>query len=213
MFFFQPANITSQIVNFGLPAPIDLQVVGRDAEANYKIAERTRRTRSRTFPAPPTFMFTRWWLSPKFDLNVDRIKASQLGLTQRDVTSSMLISLSGNGKCRAQFLVELVERRQLQRRRADAAIPDRFTRRAAPHPYLRRLRRRKRPLIHKLGPLAGTMLLWPQLPTALPRRMEIRERLPATTQLLSNLVSVNAPTRPSSSIITMFGLFSIFMRM
>ena len=39
-FFFQPANITSQIVNFGLPAPIDLQVVGRNAEANYKIAQK-----------------------------------------------------------------------------------------------------------------------------------------------------------------------------
>ena len=38
-FFFQPANITSQIVNFGIPAPIDLQVVGRNADANYKIAE------------------------------------------------------------------------------------------------------------------------------------------------------------------------------
>ncbi len=40
IFFFQPANITSQILNFGLPAPIDLQVVGRDAEGNYKIAQR-----------------------------------------------------------------------------------------------------------------------------------------------------------------------------
>ena len=39
-FFFQPANITNQILNFGLPAPIDLQVVGRDAEANYKIAQK-----------------------------------------------------------------------------------------------------------------------------------------------------------------------------
>ena len=39
-FFFQPANITSQILNFGLPAPIDLQVVGRNAEANYKIAQK-----------------------------------------------------------------------------------------------------------------------------------------------------------------------------
>src|ERR1035441_3532737 len=40
VFFFQPADITSQIVNFGLPAPIDLQVVGRNAEANYKVARR-----------------------------------------------------------------------------------------------------------------------------------------------------------------------------
>ncbi len=39
-FFFQPANITTQILNFGLPAPIDLQVVGRDADANYKIAQK-----------------------------------------------------------------------------------------------------------------------------------------------------------------------------
>ena len=39
-FFFQPANITSQILNFGLPAPIDLQVVGRNADANYQIAQR-----------------------------------------------------------------------------------------------------------------------------------------------------------------------------
>ena len=38
-FFFQPANITSQILNFGLPAPIDLQVVGRDADANYDAAK------------------------------------------------------------------------------------------------------------------------------------------------------------------------------
>ena len=42
-FFFQPANITSQILNFGLPAPIDLQMVGRNAEANYKIAQRLAR--------------------------------------------------------------------------------------------------------------------------------------------------------------------------
>ena len=42
-FFFQPANITSQIINFGLPAPIDLQIVGRNAEANYKVAQRLAR--------------------------------------------------------------------------------------------------------------------------------------------------------------------------
>ena len=49
-FFFQPANITNQILNFGLPAPIDLQVVGRDAEGNYKIAQNlaaTHRAHSR----------------------------------------------------------------------------------------------------------------------------------------------------------------------
>ena len=42
VFFFEPANITNQILNFGLPAPIDLQVVGRDSANNYKIAQRLR---------------------------------------------------------------------------------------------------------------------------------------------------------------------------
>ncbi len=49
-FFFQPANITSQILNFGLPAPIDLQVVGRNARANYKIAADACETESRCIP-------------------------------------------------------------------------------------------------------------------------------------------------------------------
>ena len=59
-FFFQPANITTQILNFGLPAPIDVQVVGRDSEAGYKIAQKLAHTHRRTFPARPTFTFTRW---------------------------------------------------------------------------------------------------------------------------------------------------------
>ena len=65
VFFFEPANITNQILNFGLPAPIDVQVVGRDAEANYKIAQRAGRDESRAFPAPPTCMFTRWSTQPE----------------------------------------------------------------------------------------------------------------------------------------------------
>ena len=54
-FFFQPANITTQILNFGMPAPIDVQVVGRDAERGLQDCARTGRRRSRGFQAPPTF--------------------------------------------------------------------------------------------------------------------------------------------------------------
>jgi multidrug efflux pump subunit AcrB len=95
-FFFQPANITSQIVNFGLPAPIDLQVVGRNAEANFKIAQKLAERIGR-IPGAADVHVHQVIAQPEIRLNVDRVKASQLGLTQRDVTSSMLISLSGSG--------------------------------------------------------------------------------------------------------------------
>ena len=59
VFFFEPANITNQILNFGLPAPIDVQVVGNNAPANYKIAQRLRAAGRAPFPAPPTCTSTR----------------------------------------------------------------------------------------------------------------------------------------------------------
>src|SRR5579872_4007594 len=103
-FFFQPANITTQILSFGLPAPIDLQVVGRDAEANYRIAQKLARRIAR-IPGAADVHVHQVVDQPEILLNVDRVKASQLGLTQRDVTSSMLISLSGNGSVAPNFWV------------------------------------------------------------------------------------------------------------
>jgi multidrug efflux pump subunit AcrB len=94
-FFFQPANITTQIVNFGLPAPIDLQVVGRNAEENYKAAQRVA-ARIAAIPGAVDAHVHQVVAQPTIQLNVDRVKASQLGLTQRDVTSNMLMSLTGS---------------------------------------------------------------------------------------------------------------------
>jgi multidrug efflux pump subunit AcrB len=101
-FFFQPANITSQIINFGLPAPIDLQVAGRNAEANYKIAQHLRDRISR-IPGAVDVHVHQVVAQPEIRLNVDRTRAAQLGLTQRDVTSSMLVSLSGSGTYAPNF--------------------------------------------------------------------------------------------------------------
>lgn len=101
-FFFQPANITTQIVNFGLPAPIDLQVVGRDADANFKIAQRLAE-KIAAIPGAADVHVHQVAAQPELRLNVDRVKASQLGLTQRDVTSSMLISLSGSSTVAPNF--------------------------------------------------------------------------------------------------------------
>ena len=87
--------MTTQILNFGLPAPIDVQVVGRDAAANYEVAERLL-ARVRKVPGVVDAHIHQEVARPQFDVNVDRAKAQQLGLTQRDVAQSMLISLSGS---------------------------------------------------------------------------------------------------------------------
>jgi multidrug efflux pump subunit AcrB len=101
-FFFQPANITNQILNFGLPAPIDLQVVGRNAEANFKIAQKLA-DRIAKIPGAADVHVHQVADQPVLRLDVDRAKASQMGLTQRDVTSSMLISLSGSATVAPNF--------------------------------------------------------------------------------------------------------------
>jgi multidrug efflux pump subunit AcrB len=101
-FFFQPANITNQILSFGLPAPIDLQVVGRNAEANYAIAQKMA-ARIAKIPGAADVHIHQVADQPVLRINVDRAKASQMGLTQRDVTSSMLISLSGSSAVAPNF--------------------------------------------------------------------------------------------------------------
>src|SRR5579864_7822737 len=102
VFFFQPSNITTQILNFGLPAPIDLQVVGRDFDANYKIAQKLAQRISR-IPGAADVHVHQVVNQPEIELNVDRAKASQLGLTERDVSTNMLISLSGNSTLAPNF--------------------------------------------------------------------------------------------------------------
>jgi multidrug efflux pump subunit AcrB len=102
VFFFEPANITNQILNFGLPAPIDVQVVGRDVTNNYKLAQDLR-DRIARIPGAADVHIHQVFQQPQLNVNVDRVKAGQLGLTQRDVSSSMLISLSGNNQVAPSF--------------------------------------------------------------------------------------------------------------
>jgi multidrug efflux pump subunit AcrB len=97
VFFFEAANITSQILNFGLPAPIDVQVMGRNPKVAFSIAEELKRKIER-IPGAADVHLHQTNDNPEIRLNVDRTKAAQLGLTQRDVTSSLLISLSSSGQ-------------------------------------------------------------------------------------------------------------------
>ena len=96
-FFFEAANITNQILNFGLPAPIDVQVVGRNAAGNYQIAQQIREKVARIPGAADVHIHqvVDW---PEIDINVDRDKAGQVGLTQRDVSNSLLVSLASSGQ-------------------------------------------------------------------------------------------------------------------
>jgi multidrug efflux pump subunit AcrB len=96
-FFFEAANITNQILNFGIPAPIDIQVVGRNAPANYKIAQELERKIALVAGAVDVHI-QQQVNTPALDFTVDRSKAGQAGLTQRDVASSVLISLSSSGQ-------------------------------------------------------------------------------------------------------------------
>ncbi len=104
VFFFEAANITNQILNFGLPAPIDIQVLGRNAPSNYELARQIA-AKVAQIPGAADVHIHQVVDYPAIDINVDRSKAGQVGLTQRDVATSLLISLSSSGQIApTQFL-------------------------------------------------------------------------------------------------------------
>jgi multidrug efflux pump subunit AcrB len=94
-FFFAAANMTNQILNFGLPAPIDVQVVGRDPVNNYRVAQKMLK-RIAAIPGVVDARIHQQIAYPTLNVDVDRNKAQQFGMTQRDVASAMLVSLSGS---------------------------------------------------------------------------------------------------------------------
>jgi multidrug efflux pump subunit AcrB len=96
-FYFLPADIVSQTLNFGLPAPLDIQVVGRDQTVDQQvansIAQKVRQVRGAVdvrVQQPNDLK--------RFEFNVDRTKAMELGLSERDVAGSVLLSLSGSSQ-------------------------------------------------------------------------------------------------------------------
>ena len=104
-FFFQPADIVSQILNFGLPAPIDIQIAGLSRQANYQmateIADQIRQIRGVQDVHLHQVMNV-----PKLHVEVDQTRARELGLTQQDVANSLLVSLSGSGQVQPNYWVD-----------------------------------------------------------------------------------------------------------
>ncbi|HET9984531.1 MAG TPA: efflux RND transporter permease subunit [Longimicrobiales bacterium] len=102
--FYQPADIVSQILNFGLPAAIDVQVAGKDKRASYRLAQQVAR-RVRRIPGAADVHVHQVMAAPEFLFSVDRDKAQEMGLTQRDVANNLLISLSSSGQTAPNFWI------------------------------------------------------------------------------------------------------------
>lgn len=106
-FYFLPADIVNQTINFGLPAPFDIQIVGRDSIKNRdiaaKIVEKIRRITGIVdvrIQQPAD--------QPEFRFAVDRSRALQIGLTERDVANSVLLSLSGSSQTQPNYWLNTV---------------------------------------------------------------------------------------------------------
>jgi multidrug efflux pump subunit AcrB len=94
-FFFQPADMVSQILNFGLPAPIDVQITGFDQAATHAIALEVAARMAR-IPGAVDVHLHQVVNAPSLLVNVDRSRAAELGLTQRDVANNVLVTLSSS---------------------------------------------------------------------------------------------------------------------
>ena len=104
-FYFLPADIVSQILNFGLPAPIDVQVSGPDIDAAHVFATNLLRQIQRV-PGTADFRIHQLFDQPKLHIDVDRTKAEESGFTQLDVANSMLVSLSGSFQTTPAFWLD-----------------------------------------------------------------------------------------------------------
>ncbi|CAG4888942.1 efflux RND transporter permease subunit [Paraburkholderia saeva] len=96
-FSFPPADIISQILNFGSPAPVDLQVRGNNLAGNFAYADRVLRE-IRRVPGVVDARIQQSQGNPTFNVNVDRTRAQLLGITERDVTNSMVVNLAGSSQ-------------------------------------------------------------------------------------------------------------------
>ncbi|WP_201017217.1 efflux RND transporter permease subunit [Pseudomonas cichorii] len=101
-FSFPPADIVSQILNFGAPAPIDIQIRGSNLDANFGYAQNLLKS-IRSIPGVVDARIQQSNQAPKFDVTLDRTQAQLLGLTTRDVTNSLVTNLAGSSQVAPNF--------------------------------------------------------------------------------------------------------------
>ena len=101
-FYFQASDIVNQILNFGLPAPIDIQISGRQFQQNYELAEKIKRDVAGV-PGATDVHINQVVYAPELHVNVDRSRAQTVGLTEATVANSMLYALAGSGQATPNY--------------------------------------------------------------------------------------------------------------
>jgi multidrug efflux pump subunit AcrB len=101
-FYFQASDIVNQILNFGLPAPIDIQISGRAFYSNYEIAKKIRQEVA-AIPGTTDVHINQVVYAPELRVNVDRSRAQTIGLTAGSVANSMLYALAGSGQASPNY--------------------------------------------------------------------------------------------------------------
>jgi multidrug efflux pump subunit AcrB len=112
-FAFLPADIISQILNFGLPAPIDVQIAGANVQANRAFANNLLQ-KLRSVAGAVDLHVHQSGDYPQFNVDVDRTKAQLVGLTEQNVANNMLVSLSGSFQTAPSFWVDPASGTQYQ---------------------------------------------------------------------------------------------------
>ena len=103
-FYFQPADIVSQVLNFGLTAPIDVQIDGPDVAQSYELA-RPLQQKIRGIPGATDVRIPQILEYPALRVDVDRARAAQIGVTERDVANNLLVSLSSSSLVAPSFWI------------------------------------------------------------------------------------------------------------
>ncbi len=101
-FAFLPADIVSQILNFGAPAPIDLQIRGNNLPANFAYANKLL-AQIKHIPGVADARIQQTGSAPALNVNVDRSRAQYAGVTTRDVTNSLVVNLAGSSQVQPTF--------------------------------------------------------------------------------------------------------------
>ena len=102
IFSFPPADIVSQILNFGAPAPIDIQIRGNNLAANFEYANKMLKA-IKQVPGVADARIQQSSKSPILELKMDRTRAQEMGLTARDVTNNLLVNLAGSSQVAPTF--------------------------------------------------------------------------------------------------------------
>ncbi len=105
LFYTLPVDMVTQILNFGLPAPLDIQIVGPNLEGNRAFAERLL-DKIKYVPGTVDLRIQQPFDEPRLYVDVDRTKAAQVGLEQRDVTQSLLTATSGSFQTSPTFYLD-----------------------------------------------------------------------------------------------------------